>query len=179
MTVAEGSSPLTRGAPQRRNTSLISTRLIPAHAGSTSQLPGVFGPNPAHPRSRGEHRGINCMTQMGPGSSPLTRGALMLYSYSIAAMGLIPAHAGSTAWAWDRKRPAGAHPRSRGENRNQAYIIGANWGSSPLTRGEPWFHGLVEKAKRLIPAHAGRTMKILRICDMERAHPRSRGENTC
>ena len=51
-------------------------------------------------------------------------------------------------------------------------------GSSPLTRGKPT--STIEGAwgNRLIPAHAGKTQ----IYDLgyyrERAHPRSRGENT-
>ena len=71
-----------------------------------------------------------------------------------------------------------AHPRSRGEN----IITDANplsrHGSSPLTRGKRGHgsHGQVEHG--LIPAHAGKTRRILTEADATKAHPRSRGENT-
>ena len=51
-------------------------------------------------------------------------------------------------------------------------------GSSPLTRGK---HRSVSKTllhRRLIPAHAGKTIRAARIARRHRAHPRSRGENT-
>ena len=50
-------------------------------------------------------------------------------------------------------------------------------GSSPLTRGK-----LIYPAKRsaglgLIPAHAGKTVAVVRFLPALEAHPRSRGEN--
>ena len=51
-------------------------------------------------------------------------------------------------------------------------------GSSPLTRGK---HRSVSKTllhRRLIPAHAGKTMGVVETRPGTAAHPRSRGENT-
>ena len=51
------------------------------------------------------------------------------------------------------------------------------WGSSPLTRGKlPGRRGH-ETAHRLIPAHAGKTEKMVLMPSHTPAHPRSRGEN--
>ena len=91
----EGSSPLTRGALHNRNRTAHSSRLIPAHAGSTpgsspgrlggglipahagstALLAAIFASPAAHPRSRGEHQTAGWSLSSLPGSSPLTRGA--------------------------------------------------------------------------------------------------------
>ena len=50
-------------------------------------------------------------------------------------------------------------------------------GSSPLTRGKPILPALEPLGGGLIPAHAGKTLGILRTLAEAGAHPRSRGEN--
>ena len=70
------------------------------------------------------------------GSSPLTRGKLIVRRWPPGLWGLIPAHAGKTAgivFAWDF---AAAHPRSRGENQPDDNGAATPIGSSPLTRGK-------------------------------------------
>ncbi|EDN80074.1 hypothetical protein ACTODO_00510 [Schaalia dentiphila ATCC 17982] len=70
-----------------------------------------------------------------------------------------------------------AHPRSRGENPLTKSLGDATEGSSPLTRGKHAQPAPDHKARRLIPAHAGKTPGG---CSSHRpawAHPRSRGEN--
>ena len=51
-------------------------------------------------------------------------------------------------------------------------------GSSPLTRGKRSRDRRAEGARRLIPAHAGKTPNSKGEIRREEAHPRSRGENT-
>ena len=113
----QGSSPLTRGALCASKLHARLVGLIPAHAGSTrgwslfaadwegsSPLTRGARPTPirgcgrgwAHPRSRGEHLFTIRGDTAPKSSSPLTRGALIAYSCRMLAMGLIPAHAGST-----------------------------------------------------------------------------------
>ena len=93
------------------------------------------------------------------------------------APGLIPAHAGKTRFPLVSHDSSPAHPRSRGENKGLLAEAFARAGSSPLTRGKPsrrwWGLGV----RRLIPAHAGKTHGALSLCQLEAAHPRSRGEN--
>ena len=74
-----GSSPLTRGAPLVVADGQARGRIIPAHAGSTSVLRNVPRPQTDHPRSRGEHRVSSCFDTGAVGSSPLTRGALIMF----------------------------------------------------------------------------------------------------
>ena len=50
-------------------------------------------------------------------------------------------------------------------------------GSSPLTRGKPSLSSARVRAKRLIPAHAGKTTRCTGPRARGSAHPRSRGEN--
>ena len=51
------------------------------------------------------------------GSSPLTRGKLVMGLGPFGGVGLIPAHAGKTARTASPRAQHWAHPRSRGENR--------------------------------------------------------------
>ena len=111
-----GSSPLTRGTRPRRDARRYRRRLIPAHAGNTGGVPVWHVGLAAHPRSRGEHAGsaADCTSTMG--SSPLTRGTLVVLRLIMRCRGLIPAHAGNTAPRAEAARPGTAHPRSRGEH---------------------------------------------------------------
>ena len=112
-----GSSPHTRGARGRARVYPISSRIIPAYAGSTGDDPPQKWAGGDHPRIRGEHD--TPLTNVTPftGSSPHTRGAPVIVAAPGGFIGIIPAYAGST-----RPSPAttGAgpdHPRIRGEHR--------------------------------------------------------------
>ena len=172
-----GSSPLTRG--KLREVAQLHERrgLIPAHAGKTAKRQRTSSAHTAHPRSRGENLVIKAKNAQRVGSSPLTRGKRNRRRHGQGGHGLIPAHAGKTASpasSWTARR---AHPRSRGENAINSLGAGIAEGSSPLTRGKPACRSRQSRPRRLIPAHAGKTMDD-RPCRRGRpAHPRSRGEN--
>ena len=112
-----------------------------------------------------------------PGSSPLTRGKLVLVRRGGGRCRLIPAHAGKTLPGEWPHLPRGAHPRSRGENQVGFDTAHTVPGSSPLTRGKPVGQAPAHVAARLIPAHAGKTEGGLSFARGYWAHPRSRGEN--
>ena len=112
------------------------------------------------------------------GSSPLTRGKRRFGLRGGGAGGLIPAHAGKTAYSRRGEHPKGAHPRSRGENGVIEAEGQLRQGSSPLTRGKHVVAGLRSRLDRLIPAHAGKTAGGAVVHARAVAHPRSRGENT-
>ena len=114
---------------------------------------------------------------MFAGSSPLTRGKPSTLPATDHLIGLIPAHAGKTAASRGPSLLVGAHPRSRGENRDLLGLVRAFTGSSPLTRGKPWRRCPRRRAAGLIPAHAGKTPPSGPCRARGRAHPRSRGEN--
>ena len=111
-----GSSPLTRGKPAIGLERIGRARLIPAHAGKTGQA--LVDPRApwAHPRSRGENVKAEQKEEDMQGSSPLTRGKLLIEYRLRTRPRLIPAHAGKTYPETRRCRTTWAHPRSRGEN---------------------------------------------------------------
>ena len=172
-----GSSPLTRGKPSFATAISALLGLIPAHAGKTAMLPLMVDAPGAHPRSRGENQDGPRQPQAVPGSSPLTRGKLLVAIVREALRGLIPAHAGKIAiraWGYDH---AQAHPRSRGENRASVPHDHPDEGSSPLTRGKWRSRSPRVGPGGLIPAHAGKIRPARGLRSGTAAHPRSRGEN--
>ena len=112
-----------------------------------------------------------------PGSSPLTRGKRDRRLPGRVDPRLIPAHAGKTTRVGMCECETGAHPRSRGENAQGGDVVASPEGSSPLTRGKLEGWRVVIKTGGLIPAHAGKTVRRIRVDQCNRAHPRSRGEN--
>ena len=152
-----GSSPLTRGKLPSWTRSLLTARLIPAHAGKTSMTDRSPSKHTAHPRSRGENGAWCGRRVFSMGSSPLTRGKLAPPSGRGHHGGLIPAHAGKTTRGRGQSRSGSAHPRSRGENTGKFMKITTDQGSSPLTRGKPRVGEDSRDLARLIPAHAGKT----------------------
>ena len=113
---AGGSSPHTRGArpPCRRRPS--SRRIIPAYAGSTGPQSDTKERHQDHPRIRGEHFQFSFRLSLGAGSSPHTRGALLVVVVTLPGCGIIPAYAGSTSRAPTRTSTLTDHPRIRGEH---------------------------------------------------------------
>ena len=111
-----GSSPLTRGKPTLTLRSVMSVRLIPAHAGKTRSCTRRTRGRWAHPRSRGENRLDVGQRPVDAGSSPLTRGKLDRGGADLCGDRLIPAHAGKTGAHRAVNVLLQAHPRSRGEN---------------------------------------------------------------
>ena len=176
--LADGSSPLTRGKLRLWGHAKEHRRLIPAHAGKTRRWRPATRPTRAHPRSRGENQGYYQVVTDDDGSSPLTRGKHDVIDRTADRVRLIPAHAGKTSKRSAATSPASAHPRSRGENRRTSGSSACRSGSSPLTRGKPAPDSVKQLLRRLIPAHAGKTVGGALRFVVPGAHPRSRGENT-
>ena len=170
-----GSSPLTRGRPSDHVRRSSSSRLIPAHAGSTRSLSSPKPGSSAHPRSRGVDRLRKVGLLPASGSSPLTRGRLPRPVHRRCRAGLIPAHAGSTRPVHRPLVSVSAHPRSRGVDTSTLQRSSTSAGSSPLTRGRLVEGGLHLLDGGLIPAHAGSTTRLGRGPVSPQAHPRSRG----
>ena len=117
------------------------------------------------------------MKRQPPGSSPLTRGKHQHVMQFTCCQRLIPAHAGKTPDRSSSAQKSAAHPRSRGENDFDLVALIDVLGSSPLTRGKLRKALVCPRARRLIPAHAGKTISPLSVGTQHSAHPRSRGEN--
>ena len=172
-----GSSPLTRGKQCEAPGLHEDAGIIPAHAGKTSPTYNATPTTWAHPHSRGE----NTISSTEPitlgGSSPLTRGKPHRDRVLGHEGGLIPTHTRKTSCPDSSPSPTRAHPRSRGENASNFYVPFQSQGSSPLTRGKPGDRASDRLPRRLIPAHAGKTVRFRRLLARSRAHPRSRGGN--
>ena len=152
-----GSSPLTRGKHVQFCASIVSLRLIPAHAGKTCQSRLRRVGSTAHPCSRGENACGEAVTAVSVGSSPLTRGKPASPRSSRKKNGLIPTHAGKTPRRGQGHLQGAAHPRSREENMRTSIFMCSAGGSSPLTRGKHVDIETYSTTDRLIPAHAGKT----------------------
>ena len=155
-----GSSPLTRGKRIGPRPSGSPTGLIPAHAGKTVGASLRYRCPRAHPRSRGENGMLSRQASVIQGSSPLTRGKRVRCIRRMVLVRLIPAHAGKTPSMLRCARVHAAHPRSRGENFGSDRGNKTHVGSSPLTRGKLLTLILLTERKGLIPAHAGKTLKL-------------------
>ena len=130
-----GSSPLSRGILQPRNSILHSLGIIPALAGNTGPPRDNGRQHRDHPRSRGEYLDHYSPSLQTHGSSPLSRGILSASPLRFSAYRIIPALAGNTSRASALLRKMTDHPRSRGEYDVLAAASAIPGGSSPLSRG--------------------------------------------
>ena len=94
---------------------------------------------------------------LAAGSSPHTRGARPAARNRRIHPGIIPAYAGSTAFASSHFALSTDHPRIRGEHGVSAYNFTRQAGSSPHTRGARGQRLQLHPAGRIIPAYAGST----------------------
>ena len=172
-----GSSPPTRGKLVSGVWEVISSGLIPAHAGKTPPRSSGARTPWAHPRPRGENDNLPACTSGWEGSSPPTRGKRTRNRVGQLVPGLIPAHAGKTPSPSATSKSLWAHPRPRGENLRGPRPRNPDGGSSPPTRGKHAASGVGSLREGLIPAHAGKTSARTRCRPRTEAHPRPRGEN--
>ena len=146
-----------RGTPERSQADDAVAGLIPARAGNTATERGQAREPSAHPRSRGEHGGVDITGSTDLGSSPLTRGTHCRIRSRDGGAGLIPAHTGNTRKPTPPIPCVPAHPRSRGEHGGATPYPTREVGSSPLARGTPFASKQGMQANGLIPARAGNT----------------------
>ena len=152
-----GSSPHTRGARRPPISRIVPVGIIPAYAGSTRTVAWSTRRAGDHPRIRGEHGWVSCVSWTLAGSSPHTRGAQPASPLAIDVAGIIPAYAGSTAEVRVAPTTFRDHPRIRGEHPDRSGSSRPAPGSSPHTRGA--LAGLSGDLAPLgiIPAYAGST----------------------
>ena len=153
-------------------------RIIPAYAGSTSAPASASGSGADHPRIRGEHIDRWDDRVQALGSSPHTRGARRHRHSTGTEQRIIPAYAGSTRGAAERRRHHQDHPRIRGEHVAPDTIELALQGSSPHTRGARTPTSAPTRHTRIIPAYAGSTPGDSPTPWSRGDHPRIRGEHS-
>ncbi len=152
-------------------------RLIPACAGTTERICLYTRRNPAHPRLRGDHFYVGLTVAVMMGSSPPARGPLSWSFLTFWPGRLIPACAGTTAWARLVSGVLWAHPRLRGDHFTTLAGFTLRQGSSPPARGPRPAPRRRPLPRRLIPACAGTTWHGLAPARRGRAHPRLRGDH--
>ena len=153
-----GSSPHTRGAPDRAGVVGQTSGIIPAYAGSTRRGSPRRRSPADHPRMRGEHCTLVHDAFKNTGSSPHTRGAHTHASLLLRAGGIIPAYAGSTERHARRPEARPDHPRIRGEHHRRTQDREGDVG--------------------IIPAYAGSTTTSRTPPRVWPDHPRIRGEHS-
>ena len=154
-----GSSPRMRGSPIPIQAPPYVNGIIPAHAGLTEYFAFSRRRHGDHPRACGAHASSRYSRLTRQGSSPRMRGSRSAFGVACAAGGIIPAHAGLTlveginfSDSWDHPRACGAHQR----HCCNACVLP---GSSPRMRGSQTHNIDGHFGARIIPAHAGLTLK--------------------
>ena len=112
----QGSSPRMRGAQNLHRSPYPLPWIIPADAGSTTNMVTWSSSDEDHPRGCGEHQSSDIMRLNALGSSPRMRGAQSLYAMYVIGKGIIPADAGSTQSAAVQSRHSEDHPHQCGEH---------------------------------------------------------------
>ena len=172
-----GSSPRMRGKPRVECFKLLCDRIIPAHAGQTTPVTSCFPCRSDHPRACGANLVISTVFSGSYGSSPRMRGKRREEGAFRLQIRIIPAHAGQTSlWMGLSLCPAD-HPRACGANASAAPAKTPDAGSSPRMRGKRrnLFYFLC--FGRIIPAHAGQTMRSKSKASASPDHPRACGAN--
>ena len=150
--------------------------IIPAYAG---KRPGILFLNfldKDHPRLRGEKDYRHKAPVLYLGSSPLTRGKVLLASHHTHQTRIIPAYAGKRNDPEERSELCWDHPRLRGEKPWRKSISAYSRGSSPLTRGKEFAFTSPISYCRIIPAYAGKRLAAIVLPLSYEDHPRLRGE---
>ncbi len=177
---------------------VMSTGIIPAHAGLTSMSRTHGEPTWDHPRACGAHFSrrlgeiverdhpracgahyteIN-KNRLWLGSSPRMRGSQITIQNRPCTIGIIPAHAGLTRMATAIARTSRDHPRACGAHTPSLTSDTEYTGSSPRMRGSPHEHQRDVLYEGIIPAHAGLTRRGAVGYGGARDHPRACGAHT-
>ena len=152
--------------------------IIPAYAGSTTNLYiGITG-RKDHPRVCGEHVPASSVDVWSMGSSPRMRGALGQHLGQRGVLGIIPAYAGSTSNPLCCLPRVGDHPRVCGEHVEIPSGCVGLVGSSPRMRGALIRDELHDCVLGIIPAYAGSTRALPRGEVPSVDHPRVCGEHS-
>ena len=154
---------------------MIVTGLIPASAGRTGWWRATATHQTAHPRECGADLDKIEGTDAAAGSSPRVRGGQNRTIHRRVQTGLIPASAGRTSAATAFMLSPRAHPRECGADGEVVPHLFVVAGSSPRVRGGQVFAIASANNGRLIPASAGRTVRVRSSPLRARAHPRECG----
>ena len=166
-----------RGKPRSSTRRSPTPRIIPAHAGQTSDYFSSEIISSDHPRACGANLIVFGVVHTHLGSSPRMRGKLEVKEFKSTATRIIPAHAGQTSTLGMTVVRPSDHPRACGAN--FATLVGSQLqnGSSPRMRGKRCVGRVQHPWPRIIPAHAGQTEKSHQKQWFAPDHPRACGAN--
>ena len=166
-----------RGTRSHVGEDILLDGIIPAHAGNTCVTCPIWLRFRDHPRACGEHTPPSSRQPWYRGSSPRMRGTLLTLRRIVPHFGIIPAHAGNTAFQTASTRQTQDHPRACGEHQFSLYSVNRQPGSSPRMRGTLFCLATLADSRRIIPAHAGNTSSNAFDSTGIRDHPRACGEH--
>ena len=109
-----GPSPRARGKPERRTSTQLPCRSIPASAGEARSGSTGSGRRRVHPRERGGSNDVPKYCLLAAGPSPRARGKLCQHGALVLQRGSIPASAGEASYPAWRRPNTRVHPRERG-----------------------------------------------------------------
>ena len=135
-------------------------RIIPAHAGQTNGTVLHAADTEDHPRACGANKHSGYPTNGIGGSSPRMRGKPVHGFRACGDERIIPAHAGQTSLRTKHECRYTDHPRACGANRGIDGSEHHRTGSSPRMRGKPNRRLGPAHTPRIIPAHAGQTVRF-------------------
>ena len=173
-----GSPPRMRGKRRRYDSTGGKRRITPAHAGKTLRDAAATGAGADHPRACGENIIVFGCNDRPTGSPPRMRGKRFLASLSMSYLRITPAHAGKTSADTGCATRAADHPRACGENYSVSIFCCFCSGSPPRMRGKPGLALQLCIARRITPAHAGKTSLTHISPQVPLDHPRACGENS-
>ena len=113
-----GSPPQVRGKLRYIVQRIMRTRITPAGAGKTWDVPEAARQPWDHPRRCGENALITGIADDAPGSPPQVRGKLYHHCPYMSIFRITPAGAGKTKLPVCSYEPLQDHPRRCGENRS-------------------------------------------------------------
>ena len=173
---SKGSPPRARGAGHHHRHADRRHRITPACAGSRSPSPARRPAAPDHPRVRGEQDGWSGLSLVGRGSPLRARGADRKGPPGDRRVRITPACAGSRRCRGLLARLRPDHPRVRGEQTVYASPRMVVEGSPPRARGEAGGGGLHGDPRRITPACAGSSHRMVTPKMSNPDHPPVRGE---
>ena len=129
------SPPLARGTDAIRHAAITLFGITPACAGNSPLYRADCSCTEDHPRLRGEQTSHTRQSPAVRGSPPLARGTVICGFLLLKFCGITPACAGNSDVPI-AKIPSGKdHPRLRGEQPKESYLLLPRVGSPPLARG--------------------------------------------
>ena len=171
-----GSSPRTRGTPDRPALGDVRGRFIPAYTGNSPPSPLSRPPWTVHPRVHGELLMIFCICLNLAGSSPRTRGTPLQVGNEKGTDRFIPAYTGNSQASWSTRNRSPVHPRVHGELATDCDDVPGWIGSSPRTRGTRRVRVRRLEHGRFIPAYTGNSNGSTSRATRGAVHPRVHGE---